>query len=954
MTAERHLILQELTLRPSGEWTAQGRGWVAARVVEGAGYWRHGGAARELNVGDGFVAACNAGVVVRSSQLGILKLQYFTVQPEYLNGLLTVSEWHQLEFAPHGSAPQALFFGANEQLGQKFTRLSLQSHTDSLSNRCALLQLWTGAVSSLMGNPVAVAGGNKLRERFLQLVGQLSEAELCQRSLPELATQLHCSERHFSRLFREEFGVPLRSRQIELRLQRARQLLADPDAKIINVAYDSGYRHLGLFNAMFKKRFGTTPSEWRQQHSPKNNSSPTRGNSSRLAVVAGFLFALLCCFFSSVAFAEDTTDSPAQIAARAALMKKISEPAAPVAKTKIHVVEISTNGPHFTVQKYLVAGNSILKPGDIGDILTNVPAAFGTNVTFDAIRAALGDLQMAYRERGFVTVAVALPPQKLTNATVTVKVTEGRLAAINVTGNRWFSSDNVMSSLPSLHTNMMLNSHVFQRELDQANASRDRQIYPVIGPGLEPGTSELTLKVKDRFPLHARVEVNNQATPNTPDLRANFNAQYDNLWDLEHQVGLQYSFAFEQFKSQEQYNWTPFDAPLIANYSAYYWMPLGRIVSTQERIDANPGRFGYDEITHKFNLPPPSGRPELNFFASRSTTDTGVQKGPSGILAQSPMETTPGGIVFTPVTITTNSAGQNSSLNEDIGLKFSMPLPQIKNISATFSLGADFKRYKNVSFNTNENFFILQQPDSSASGGLVTSISPQPQPQMPSSASVEYLPINIGMNGSMPDSLGTTFFNAQANFNLAALNGISQVGTNIVHGGLSTVAGNANVHDDYITLQLGADRVQNIYKDWTFKLHADGQWANSALISNEQYAMGGVAGVRGYADGEAYGDTGWRMSIEPQTPLLNIGMVDGDIPFWVRSSVFVDYGELYLISPPPGLIRHRSKFLGTGWSLTANIGNHLDARLAIAFPLISTALTQAGDVHVYFGVGAQF
>ena len=49
-----------------------------------------------------------------------------------------------------------------------------------------------------------------------------------------------------------------------------------------------------------------------------------------------------------------------------------------------------------------------------------------------------------------------------------------------------------------------INSHVFQRELDLANANRDRQVYPVIGPGLEPGTSELTLKVKDRFPLHAR------------------------------------------------------------------------------------------------------------------------------------------------------------------------------------------------------------------------------------------------------------------------------------------------------------------------------------------------------------------------------------------------------------------------------------------------------------------
>ena len=41
-------------------------------------------------------------------------------------------------------------------------------------------------------------------------------------------------------------------------------------------------------------------------------------------------------------------------------------------------------------------------------------------------------------------------------------------------------------------------------------------------------------------------------------------------------------------------------------------------------------------------------------------------------------------------------------------------------------------------------------------------------------------------------------------------------------------------------------------------LSANGQWADGPLISNEQFAMGGLAGVRGYVDGQAYGDKGWR------------------------------------------------------------------------------------------------
>ena len=95
-------------------------------------------------------------------------------------------------------------------------------------------------------------------------------------------------------------------------------------------------------------------------------------------------------------------------------------------------------------------------------------------------------------------------------------------------------------------------------------------------PGPEPGTSALTLKVKDQLPLHARTELNNDSTPGTPELRENTTVQYDNLWNLNHQVGLQYSFTPDQFKENNYFNETPLDDPLIANYSGYYRLPTHR------------------------------------------------------------------------------------------------------------------------------------------------------------------------------------------------------------------------------------------------------------------------------------------------------------------------------------------------------------------------------------------
>ena len=201
----------------------------------------------------------------------------------------------------------------------------------------------------------------------------------------------------------------------------------------------------------------------------------------------------------------------------------------------------------FEVQKILVSGNTLLPPEMIAQAITNA-GAIGIHVTLENIRQAATNLRRAYRERGWATVAVSLPAQRLTNATVCLAVTEGKLAEVQVVGNRYFSSRNVLHAFPNLQTNALLNSHIFQRDLDTANQNRDRQVYPTLGPGLEAGMSALVLRVQDRLPLHAHLETDNYSTPGTPDWRVNTALQYNNLWQREQQAGLAYSFSPQNSK----------------------------------------------------------------------------------------------------------------------------------------------------------------------------------------------------------------------------------------------------------------------------------------------------------------------------------------------------------------------------------------------------------------------
>lgn len=582
--------------------------------------------------------------------------------------------------------------------------------------------------------------------------------------------------------------------------------------------------------------------------------------------------------------------------------------------------------PTFEVRRYEVTGNTLLRDNVVEQALTN---AVGPAVSLAQIQKALGQLQLAYRERGFATVSVGLPQQQLTNAVVKVQVTEGVLADLQVTGNRHFSSPNVLRALPSLKTNAVLNSLVFQRELDLANQNRDRTIYPTVGPGPEPGTSALTLRVKDRLPLHGRTEVNNQATPGTPEWRVNTSAQYNNLWQREHQVGVSYGFSPEEFKAEGLVPDYLFNRPLIANYGAYYRMPFGSPSSVEQQI-ASSQRFGFDEATRQFRLPPAGSRPDLSFFVSGASSDTGVQRGPATLVSQTPL-----------LTIVSQDTGQNLTINESAGSRLNLPLPLTDTNRWSLSGGLDWKRYLLRSFNTN-NFVITTVVTNAQGSQTIESLVSSPQP--PRGVEVQYLPLVVAADYTQSDRGGTFAASLSLGGNL--------VGDD---ADFAAAAYTTNAGTRYGRVTLSLTRDQKVFGDWSLLLRANGQMATGALIANEQFSLGGLNSVRGYYEGDVFGDAGWFTSAELRTPFLTAPVPVGAraVPVWLRASVFMDYGQGFLLEAPAGRDGSLSLW-GAGFGVSANVNNHFDVRITVGWPLLDSPNRRAGDPRAYFSVGGQF
>lgn len=267
MKYQSHLALDELDLPASVEWEVPASCWCFVCLSSGQGYWLAQGEVREVNSGDVLVLPPNRHGVFRASQLSPVKLHHFRFCPELMSELLTMAERHYFDKLAAEAHPPIRLLPASHAIAKQFGELCsrVDSH-NGLLLRCQMLEL-VGKVFARELTPAGRTDAAALSatKRIKVLLEHLTEDEFLAASSEELAAYCGCSLRHFSRLFLQHFGVALRTRQTEMRLLKARRMLAETDSRVMTVAAACGYRHLGVFNSLFKRRFGMTPTDWRRE-----------------------------------------------------------------------------------------------------------------------------------------------------------------------------------------------------------------------------------------------------------------------------------------------------------------------------------------------------------------------------------------------------------------------------------------------------------------------------------------------------------------------------------------------------------------------------------------------------------------------------------------------------------------------------------------------------------------
>jgi AraC-like DNA-binding protein len=267
---EDYLNLRLVRLKASEQWARAGEGVAFVFPCAGSGQFLKASVAQPLSCGDVLVSNVDGNGKICPAKSGEFAFWAFSVRVEHLFPLFASTEISMLQSVVDGFRNFKIYPRSTPLAGECHKLLADIPPQFNLDHRGQLLRL----AAAILNEEFKVSHGQRVgfvraEDHLVQVFEKLTSEEMLSLSVPELAERFGCSRRHLNRLFHQHFGFSVAALRMEMRLMKAISLLRDRDAKVINVAEQCGFNHLGLFNTCFRRRFGTSPGQWRKAAAEK-------------------------------------------------------------------------------------------------------------------------------------------------------------------------------------------------------------------------------------------------------------------------------------------------------------------------------------------------------------------------------------------------------------------------------------------------------------------------------------------------------------------------------------------------------------------------------------------------------------------------------------------------------------------------------------------------------------
>lgn len=211
----------------------------------------------------------------------------------------------------------------------------------------------------------------------------------------------------------------------------------------------------------------------------------------------------------------------------------------------------------LAVERYEVQGNTLLPAADI-DAATQ---PYTGRVTISRLREAAAAVQELYRRAGYGGVVAFLPEQALDAGVVRIRVVEGRLVGVELSGQKLFTPRNIRASLPALQEGRTPEVRRVDAQIQMANENPAKTLQVLLQPGAQPGEVVAKVAVEEGPVLRTTGRIDNTGGKSIGRWRAALGLQHANLWGRDHIGALELQTA-------------PEDTSAVAVLSGSYRVPF--------------------------------------------------------------------------------------------------------------------------------------------------------------------------------------------------------------------------------------------------------------------------------------------------------------------------------------------------------------------------------------------
>jgi hemolysin activation/secretion protein len=189
-----------------------------------------------------------------------------------------------------------------------------------------------------------------------------------------------------------------------------------------------------------------------------------------------------------------------------------------------------------------VEGNTLLPDRLLSEVTAGVA---GTERSVAELNQVAARVQNAYRDAGYGGVVAYLPEQEISGGSVVIRVVEGKLANVRVTGNVHFDPANIRAGLPNLREGTTPLVRAIDRDIQLTDENPAKEVKVTLTPGARPGEIDADVGVTDSKPLQFLLGYNNTGDEITGRHRVSIGVQHANLFGRDHVGTLQYQTSPE-------------------------------------------------------------------------------------------------------------------------------------------------------------------------------------------------------------------------------------------------------------------------------------------------------------------------------------------------------------------------------------------------------------------------